>query len=66
MFPLCDYMAVKGYIRVAHTACELLGRPMGPPRRPLRMLEPVDRAVLTGLLEKAGLMDGASARVAAE
>jgi 4-hydroxy-tetrahydrodipicolinate synthase len=65
MFPLCDYMAVKGYIRVAHTACELLGRPMGPPRRPLRMLEPVDRAVLTGLLEKAGLMDGASARVAA-
>jgi 4-hydroxy-tetrahydrodipicolinate synthase len=66
MFPLCDYMAVKGYIRVAHTACELLGRPMGPPRRPLRMLEPVDRAVLTGLLEKAGLMDGASVRVAAE
>jgi 4-hydroxy-tetrahydrodipicolinate synthase len=66
MFPLCDYMAVKGYIRVAHTACELLGRPMGPPRRPLRMLEPVDRAVLAGLLEKAGLMDGASARVAAE
>jgi hypothetical protein len=59
-------MAVKGYIRVAHTACELIGRPMGPPRRPLRMLEPVDRAVLTGLLEKAGLMDGASARVAAE
>jgi hypothetical protein len=44
----------------------LLGRPMGPPRRPLRMLEPVDRAVLAGLLEKAGLMDGASARVAAE
>jgi 4-hydroxy-tetrahydrodipicolinate synthase len=66
MFPLCDYMAVKGYIRVAHTACELLGRPMGPPRRPLRMLEPADRAVLAGLLEKAGLMDGASARVAAE
>jgi 4-hydroxy-tetrahydrodipicolinate synthase len=66
MFPLCDYMAVKGYIRVAHTACELLGRPMGPPRRPLRMLEPVDRAVLAGLLEKAGLMDGASTRVAAE
>jgi 4-hydroxy-tetrahydrodipicolinate synthase len=66
MFPLCDYMAVKGYIRVAHTACELLGRPMGPPRRPLRMLEPVDRTVLMGLLEKAGLMDGASARVAAE
>ena len=66
MFPLCDYMGLKGYIRVAHTACELLGRPMGPPRRPLRMLEPADRAVLAGLLEKAGLMDGTSARAAAE
>jgi 4-hydroxy-tetrahydrodipicolinate synthase len=66
MFPLCDYMGVKGYIRVAHTACDLLGRPMGPPRRPLRMLEPADRAVLAGLLEKAGLMDGTRARTAAE
>jgi 4-hydroxy-tetrahydrodipicolinate synthase len=66
MFPLCDYMGVKGYIRVAHTACDLLGRPMGPPRRPLRMLEPADRAVLAGLLEKAGLLDGVSKRTAAE
>jgi 4-hydroxy-tetrahydrodipicolinate synthase len=66
MFPLCDYMGVKGYIRVAHTACDLLGRPMGPPRRPLRMLEPADRAVLAGLLEKAGLMDGTRTRTAAE
>ena len=66
MFPLCDYMGVKGYIRVAHTACDLLGRPMGPPRRPLRMLEAADRAVLAGLLEKAGLMDATSARTAAE
>jgi 4-hydroxy-tetrahydrodipicolinate synthase len=66
IFPLCDYMGVKGYVRVAHTACDLLGRPMGPPRRPLRMLEPADRAVLAGLLEKAGLMGGMSARTAAE
>jgi 4-hydroxy-tetrahydrodipicolinate synthase len=66
MFPLCDYMGVKGYIRVAHTACDLLGRPMGPPRRPLRMLEPADRAVLEGLLEKAALLDGVSKRTAAE
>jgi 4-hydroxy-tetrahydrodipicolinate synthase len=66
MFPLCDYMGVKGYIRVAHTACDLLGRPMGPPRRPLRMLEPADRAVLAGLLDKAGLLDGLSKRTAAE
>jgi len=56
MFPLCDYMAVKGYIRVAHTACDLLGRSVGPPRRPLRMLNSADRAHLHSLLEKAGLV----------
>jgi hypothetical protein len=39
---------------------------MGPPRRPLRMLEPADRAVLAGLLDKAGLLDGVSKRTAAE
>jgi 4-hydroxy-tetrahydrodipicolinate synthase len=66
MFPLCDFMGVKGYIRVAHTACELLGRPMGPPRRPLRLLESADRAVLAGLLERAGLMGSMTARTAAE
>jgi 4-hydroxy-tetrahydrodipicolinate synthase len=57
MFPLCDYMGVKGYIRVAHTACDLLGRSVGPPRRPIRMLEPSDRATLKTLLELAGLFD---------
>jgi 4-hydroxy-tetrahydrodipicolinate synthase len=56
MFPICDYMGVKGYIRVAHTACDLLGRPVGQPRRPLRMLDSTDRAHLQLLLEKAGLM----------
>jgi 4-hydroxy-tetrahydrodipicolinate synthase len=66
IFPLCEFMGVKGYVRVAHTACDLLGRPMGPPRRPIRMLEAADRAVLAGLLEKAGLMDGMAARTAAE
>ncbi len=57
MFPICDYMGVKGYIRVAHTACDLLGRPVGPPRQPLRMLNPADRAHLKRLLEAAGLLE---------
>jgi 4-hydroxy-tetrahydrodipicolinate synthase len=57
---------VKGYVRVAHTACDLLGRPMGPPRRPIRMLEPADRALLAGLLEKAGLLDRMNTRTGAE
>jgi 4-hydroxy-tetrahydrodipicolinate synthase len=57
MFPICDYMGVRGYIRVAHTACDLLGRSVGPPRRPLRMLDAADRAYLRSLLEKAGLLE---------
>jgi 4-hydroxy-tetrahydrodipicolinate synthase len=56
MFPICEYMGVKGYIRVAHTACDLLGRSVGPPRRPLRTLNAADRKHLQTLLEKAGLM----------
>jgi 4-hydroxy-tetrahydrodipicolinate synthase len=55
MFPISDFMGAKGYIRVAHSACDLLGRPMGPPRRPLRSLGSEDRAQLAGLLSNLGL-----------
>jgi 4-hydroxy-tetrahydrodipicolinate synthase len=57
MFPICDFMSLRGYIRVAHTACELLGRPVGPPRRPIRSLEAADRSYLRTLLVKAGLIE---------
>jgi 4-hydroxy-tetrahydrodipicolinate synthase len=56
LFPLCDFMCAKSHVRVAHTALELLGRPMGPPRRPLRMLEPQDRAELERLLKEFGAL----------
>jgi 4-hydroxy-tetrahydrodipicolinate synthase len=56
LFPLCDFMCQKSHVRVAHTALELLGRPMGPPRRPLRMLEPQDRAELERLLKEFGAL----------
>ena len=52
MYPICEFMGAKGYIRVAHSACEILRHPMGPPRRPLRMLEVADRVHLEGLLAK--------------
>jgi dihydrodipicolinate synthase/N-acetylneuraminate lyase len=52
MYPICEFMGAKGYIRVAHSACEILRHPMGPPRRPLRMLEAADRVHLEGLLAK--------------
>ena len=60
LFPLCDFMCAKSHVRVAHTALELLGRPMGPPRRPLRMLEPRDRAELQRLLEEFGALKRAT------
>ncbi len=56
MSPISDFMGAKGYIRVAHTACELLGRPMGPPRRPLRSLGKADSEHLAGLLNNLGLV----------
>jgi 4-hydroxy-tetrahydrodipicolinate synthase len=57
MFPICDFMGLRGYIRVAHAACELLGRSVGPPRRPIRSLDAADRSYLRGLLMKAGLIE---------
>jgi len=59
LFPRCDFMCLKSHVRVAHTALELLGRPMGPPRRPLRMLEPRDRAELERLLREFGALRSA-------
>lgn len=56
IFPLCLFMCDKSHVRVAHTALELMGRPMGPPRRPLRMLGPEDREKLAALLSAGGFM----------
>jgi 4-hydroxy-tetrahydrodipicolinate synthase len=57
MFPICDFMGLRGYIRVAHAACEILGRSVGSPRRPIRPLDASDRAYLRTLLVKAGLTE---------
>jgi 4-hydroxy-tetrahydrodipicolinate synthase len=50
LFPLCEFICSKSHIRVAHTGLDILGRPVGPPRRPLRMLDGADRARLERLL----------------
>jgi dihydrodipicolinate synthase/N-acetylneuraminate lyase len=42
----------KSGIRAIHTALEILGRPAGAPRRPIRMLGNEDRARLEGLLRE--------------
>lgn len=54
LFPICDFICAKSHIRVAHTGLDILGRPVGPPRRPLRMLGTEDRAKLKTILDEAG------------
>jgi 4-hydroxy-tetrahydrodipicolinate synthase len=58
LFPICDFICTKSHIRVAHTALDILGRPVGPPRRPLRMLNAEDRAKLKTVLKEAGAKNG--------
>ncbi|MGE0873878.1 MAG: dihydrodipicolinate synthase family protein [Burkholderiales bacterium] len=55
MRPFIEFCVQKGLVRAMHTALELLGRPMGPPRRPIGMLEGEDRAELSRLLKTVGL-----------
>ena len=39
MYPICKLMGDTGYIRVVHSALQLMGRSVGEPRRPIRQLE---------------------------
>lgn len=56
MFPICKLMGDTGYIRVVHTALELMGRSVGPPRRPLRMLDAEHRTQLISVLQSLGVL----------
>lgn len=51
LFPLCDFICAKSHIRVAHTGLDIVGRPAGLPRRPMRMLGAEDRAQLQSILQ---------------
>ena len=66
MFPICKLMGDTGYIRVVHTALELMGRSVGPPRRPLRMLDAEHRAQLVSILQELGVLGRSTAQQAAE
>jgi len=50
LFPICEFICAKSHIRVAHTGLDIVGRPVGPPRRPMRMLGSDDRARLQTIL----------------
>jgi 4-hydroxy-tetrahydrodipicolinate synthase len=54
LFPICEFICAKSHIRVAHTGLDILGRPVGPPRRPLRMLDVEDRTKLKVILDEVG------------
>jgi 4-hydroxy-tetrahydrodipicolinate synthase len=50
LFPVCEFICAKSHIRVAHTGLEIAGRPVGPPRAPMRPLNPEDQARLADIL----------------
>lgn len=66
MFPICKLMGDTGYIRVVHTALDIMGRSVGPPRRPLRMLGVEHRAQLVSILRSLGVLEAPSHGHAAE
>jgi 4-hydroxy-tetrahydrodipicolinate synthase len=55
MYPICEFMGIKGYIRVAYAACDILGHSMGSPRKPIRNLDMADQQTLGRLLAAAGV-----------
>ncbi|MBI4241475.1 MAG: dihydrodipicolinate synthase family protein [Candidatus Rokubacteria bacterium] len=56
ILPLCDFYAEKSLTRAVKAAAEIMGKPLGPPRLPLRSLGEADRRVLRGLLADLGLV----------
>ena len=50
LYPVCEFICAKSHVRVAHTGLEIAGRPVGPPRSPIRPLDSQDRARLTDIL----------------
>lgn len=51
LFPICEFICAKSHIRVAHAGLDIAGRPVGPPRSPMRMLGAEDRAQLQSILQ---------------
>lgn len=51
LFPICEFICSKSHIRVAHAGLDIVGRSVGPPRRPIRPLGSEDRANLQSILQ---------------
>lgn len=55
IYPICAFLEAGSYTAAVKEACDLIGLPAGPLRRPLLALEPEQRAALAALLETAGV-----------
>ena len=53
--PFIEFCVQKGLVRAMHTALDILGRPMGPPRLPIAPLAGEDRRELARQLASLGL-----------
>jgi 4-hydroxy-tetrahydrodipicolinate synthase len=54
--PLTDFGMDRGLVRVSHTGLELMGRNVGTPRAPVKMLESADRDRLKQILTDLKLL----------
>ncbi|MCP2132873.1 dihydrodipicolinate synthase family protein [Bradyrhizobium ottawaense] len=57
LFPLLDFIGTKTHARVGYAAMELVGRPMGVPRRPMRPLNKEDYGELKRILDQLGWLE---------
>lgn len=55
IYPICAFLESHSYTAAVKEACDLVGLPIGPLRRPLLPLGPEERAELAGLLAAAGV-----------
>ena len=57
LYPVFEMQSLKSTLRVVQTGLDIVGRSVGPPRRPLRYLTPADRRALEQVLVEMGLVD---------
>jgi 4-hydroxy-tetrahydrodipicolinate synthase len=65
LFPLCEFICAKSHIRVAHSGLEIVGRPVGSPRAPMKGLSADDKAKLSAILTLLETTTTAKPRIAA-
>jgi Dihydrodipicolinate synthase/N-acetylneuraminate lyase len=60
MLPLCDFYAEKSLCRSVKAAADIMGKPLGSPRLPLKRLSAADYKTLERLLVECGVLKQAA------